>query len=190
MAEHVRNELARAGAAVRPGRVITLAHFLEGIATGVGTASAPLRHRLNAALLHRLIQQALARRDQPRFRAVAQYRGFHEALAALMDEAPMDSVDQDLAVLFQDVQRALGERGLALRNQRLEAAAKIAFETPAHVVLDGFFAFSPAELALLQNMAARTAVTVTLPDWTGGAKARGFLLKLGFVEQHWGATRR
>lgn len=173
MAEHVRNELARAGHLLRPSRVTTLAHFLDGKTP----AAAP------KALLHRLIEDALERLRPVRFRGVAEYRGFREAVATLLEEAPSDAVGGDLAPLFQFVERALQSRGMALRRDRIEAAAQNPGDLPGHVVFDGFFSFSPAELRLIASMASRTDVTVTMPDWTGAAAARRQLLSIGFTER-------
>ena len=53
MAEHLRNELARSGAAIRPSQVMTLAHFLDG-RRDIPAAAPP-------ALLHLLIREALER---------------------------------------------------------------------------------------------------------------------------------
>src|SRR5262249_55358702 len=70
MAEHVRHELARAGVAIRPSRVTTLARFIDTRAAA-GIAS--------SALLHLLIGEALDDLRPPRFREVAEYAGFRAA---------------------------------------------------------------------------------------------------------------
>src|SRR5262249_11089652 len=72
----------------------------------------------------------------------------------------------------------------------IEAAARDTAELPQHIAFDGFFAFSRAELRLLHSLAARCAVTVTLPNWSGDEGAREFLLSLGFAEQKCEQTRR
>lgn len=181
MAEHIRNEMARAGAAVRPECVMTLAQFLEPSAP---LAAAP------EPLLHWLIEQALENLRLPRFAAVAQFRGFHGAVAALIEEMPEEMpagaaggpFGEDLARLFQQVEAGLAARGMALRRTRLRSC-RGADEWPAQTVFDGFFSFSPAELDLIEAMAARASVTVTLPDWPGAAVARRRLLSAGFAEQ-------
>ncbi len=173
MAEHVCNQLARAGHLVRPTRITTFAHFLDGRAP----ALAP------DALVDRLIEDALESLRLDRFRGVAEFRGFREAVAALMEEAPPDAVGDDLASVFGFVRRALHVRGMALRRDRLAAAAADAGEFSGDVVLDGFFSFSPEELCLIESIARRATVTVTLPDWAGAAAARGRILSLGFGER-------
>ena len=107
MAEHLRNQLARASAAVRPGQVMTLAAFLESRA-GVARP-APV------ALADRLIRQALLRLRPERFEAVARYPGFHRALAELMEEAPREVLSRELRAIADEVERGLAARGCASR---------------------------------------------------------------------------
>jgi len=173
MAEHVRNELARAGHTVRPHGITTLAHFLDG-------RSSPATP---VALLHKLIEEALDRLRPDRFRAVAEFRGFRECLAALIEEVPPDAAGAELASVFEFVERELRGRGMALRRDRLMQAAADPGDLPGHVVLDGFFSFSPEELRLIASFARRATVTVTLPDWAGATGARSRLISFGFAEQ-------
>ena len=117
MAEHIRNQLARSGLPVRPSRVITLAQFIDLASEGAGDPGAASR-----AALDTLISDALERLQIPRFQAVAQYRGFRHALAALIEEADGDALPADVARISVEVEKALASRNLALRNQRLRAA--------------------------------------------------------------------
>ncbi len=180
MAEHVSHQLARSGHPLRPSRVTTLARFLDG--------KAPAEP--SKGMLHRLIEDALESLKPYRFRGVAEYRGFREALAALLEEAPAEAVASDLAPLFELVEHGLHTRGMALRRERLDAAARGAGDLPEHIVLDGFFSFAPAELRLIASMVQHTSVTVTMPDWPGAAHARGQLLSLGMAERRLQAVRR
>jgi ATP-dependent exoDNAse (exonuclease V) beta subunit len=172
MAEHVRHELARAKVRVRPSRVTTLAQCLDqwtSLKPGSETR------------LHFLIRQALEKEPSPRFAAVAEFPGFHRAVAALLEEAPGSVLHEDLAKLFDTVNAALAARGMGLRNQRLRSCN---FDTlPAHLAFDGFFSFSEVELDFIQRIAPRSAVTLTLPDWPGNAAIRQRLLSTGFIEQ-------
>ncbi|HEV8147509.1 MAG TPA: PD-(D/E)XK nuclease family protein, partial [Bryobacteraceae bacterium] len=59
-----------------------------------------------------------------------------------------------------------------------------------HVVLDGFFTFSPAELELINAIASRVSVTATLPDWSGAETGHARLLSIGFEEQRFDTVRR
>ena len=174
MAEHVQNELARAGIALRPSRVMTLARFLD---SRTGLAAAP------EAVLHFLIQDALDRLRPPSFAAVAEFRGFHRALAALIEEAPRAALHgpfaADLARLFDDVEANLAARGMALRHGRLAAAQTSLGALPEQIVFDGFFSFSAPELAFLECLAGNCEVVVTLPR---ASAQRDALLARGFSE--------
>jgi RecB family exonuclease len=176
MAEHVRHELARANVAVRPSRIVTLAQFLDQC-TRLAAAPEPV--------LDLLIEEALERIRPPDFAAVAGFPGFRRAVAKIFEEASAGALSGDLLALFREVEAGLAARGMALRNVRLRDARP---SPPAHVALDGFFSFAPAELALIE--ASGASVTVTLPDWPGAAPARERLLALGFAEQRLSAARR
>jgi len=176
MAEHLRNELARSGAVVRPSQVMTLAHFLDS-RTGI-PGPAPL------ALVHLLIQQALEQLRPARFQAVARYRGFHAAIAKLMEEAPVDVLSGDLAAVIEFVERGLAERGCASRNARPLAVIEDPGTVAPHLFFDGFFAFSAAERKLIESLARTASVTVTLPE------ADPQLVRAGFTEHRLNGTRR
>ena len=173
MAEHLRHEFARRGVAVRPSRVTTLAQFVD---SRCADAAAP------PALIHLLIREALAELQPQRFTRVADYPGLHRAIAALMDEAPASAVPADLARIFRHVESGLTERGMALRTARLASVSANAAAPPAHIVIDGFFSFSPAELALLESLSRGCSFTVTLPAWPGADASRSRLLSCGFNE--------
>jgi ATP-dependent helicase/DNAse subunit B len=164
MAEHVRNELARAHLPVRPNRILTLAKFLAPF-TPFQDAS--------ESLLRLLISQC----DLSSFGPAARFPGFHRTLVTQLQEAPLSP---DLARVASEVEDRLALRNRALRNQRLRTAQPIA---TGSIIVDGFFTFSPFELDLIENLAAQTSVTVTLPDWPGSASARTRLLAAGFDEQ-------
>jgi RecB family exonuclease len=176
MTEHVRHELARANVAIRPSRIVTLAQFLDQH-TPLAAPPEPV--------LDLLIEEALERLRPPDFAAVAGFRGFRRAVAAIFEEAPTGALSGGLLLLFREVEAGLAARGMALRNVRLRDARP---SSPAHVALDGFFSFAPAELVLIEALGA--SVTVTLPDWPGAAPARERLLAQGFGEQRCGGPRR
>jgi ATP-dependent helicase/DNAse subunit B len=177
MAEHLRHELARSGAAIRPSQVMTLAHFLDG-RREIPAAAPP-------ALVHVLIRQALEQLQLPRFQEVVRYRGFHNAIAKLMEEAPAGSVLEDLAAVIEFVEHGLADRGCALRNARLNAASENPGSVAPAIVFDGFFAFSAAERKLIETLARDAFVTVTLPE------TDPHLVRAGFAEQRVsGAHRR
>ena len=117
MAEHLRHELARAGLAVRPSRVQTLARFVDACGA---PAAAP------AFLLHTLIEEALEKLRPARFERVREFAGVHAELARLLEEAPDAGAvkDRELAEVFAEVSARLADAGFALGPQRLRAAAE------------------------------------------------------------------
>jgi len=195
MAEHIRHELARAGFPVRPSRVGTLTQFLEQVLDGQGLPLTPPE-----SLLHILIQDALGRLRPLRFERVVESRGLHVELARLLEEAPgnreydLGECAPDLAGIFDDVETQLEARGFALRNRRLRAAAaKLRsgdVQAPPLTIFDGFFTLAAVELELIEALAGRGAVTVTLPDGTGTEGARRRLLQSGFEETRFTGVRR
>jgi ATP-dependent helicase/DNAse subunit B len=161
-----------------------------------------------------VVDQALQRLRLARFQDVAEYRGFRNAVASLMEEVERealgtsqldrhpyslrhpDSLQRDLARIYDEVERELTSRGRALRNARLRAAAESGAKLPPRIILDGFFAFSSAELTLIESLAARIQLVVTLPasgtdtrelldssGWPGAEAARTRLLAAGFRER-------
>ncbi len=171
MAEHLRHELARAGALVRPARILTIAQFLDAHATH----TAP-----SAALMHMLIRRALDELKIDRYREVAGYSGFHQAIGDLIEVLPANDAPPDLARIFGHIERNLAQRGMALRNARLR---EVVAAPAAQIVFDGFFAFAPAELDLIERLAKKSSVAVTLADWPGSAPSRARLLAAGFAEK-------
>ncbi len=169
MAEHLRNEMARSGAAVRPNRIQTIAQFTAARST----ASAP-----STVLLHLLIQQAIHATNSPRFRAIAQSRGLHRAIAELVEELPAGAAPPDLARILRHVENEIATRAFALRSERLRSVSTAGL--PPEVIFDGFFSFNRAELDLITQIASETRVVVTLPEWSGAAPVRDRLATAGF----------
>jgi ATP-dependent helicase/DNAse subunit B len=190
MAEHLSHELARSGFPVRPARIGTLARLLD--------AWSPIKPAPRA-VLHALIDRALDLPEPSRFTAVADFRGFHAAVADLLEEGPLEmfargTCGPDLAAVSLAVEQGLSARGMGLRNARLKsAAANIrsgAVKLPLHFVFDGFFTFSPAELELLEALCPRTSLTVTLPEFPRAANARARLEASGFEVRSFSSIRR
>ena len=185
MAEHLRNEMARAEVTVRPTSIQTLAGFLD---EGAPAQTAP------APLVQLAIQDALEAVRPARFQAVAGFRGFRAALAQLFEEEHSEvsetELDQilgaDIKEVFREARLRIRSLGFSLRKERLRSAAELikTLENLApHIILDGFFSLSRAELALVEALASRTQVTVVLPDSSAAAAARERLLRLGFEAQ-------
>jgi ATP-dependent helicase/DNAse subunit B len=164
MAEHLRNEFARASLPVRPNRVLTLAKFLEPFT--------PLEETPET-LLHLLIAQT----DLSTFGSAAEYPGLRRSVAAAIVQGT--GLPPDLARIAWVVNDKLALRNRALREKRLASARPIVTNP---IFVDGFFTLSPAELDILENLAAQTDVTVTLPDWPGSSAARDRLLRANFTE--------
>jgi len=172
MAEHVRNQLARAHLPIRPSRILTLAKFIAPF-TPFQDAS--------EALLHLLI----ARCDLSSFGPAARFPGFHRTIASQLQEVPLPS---HLIGIASDIEEQLVFRNRALRDQRLRSAQP---SVSGPIILDGFFTFSPSELDLMETLAAQASVTVTLPDWPGSQSARTRLVvAAGFKEQRCDAPLR
>jgi ATP-dependent helicase/DNAse subunit B len=182
MAEHIRHELARAGFPVRPSRVGTLAQFLEQFFGSQGLPLTPPE-----SLLHILIEDALERLRPARFERVLEARGLHAELARLIEEAPEPrECGEDLAGIFEDVEARLKTAGFALRNRRLRsAAARLRsgdVPVPPLTIFDGFFTLAPVEVELIEALAGRDAVTVTLPEGPASEAAYQRLMRAGFSE--------
>ncbi len=168
MAEHVRNELARASIPIRPNRIQTLAKFLEPFTP---FAEAP------DSLVHLLIAQ----------HAPSEFRSYHRSLATLLTVGCVPDPPPSILRIAEDLEAQLAQRGLALREKRLTSAVPF---TTGPIILDGFFTLSHGELDFLHKLSAQTKVTVTLPDWPGSSQAREHLLRSGFTEQRFDAPRR
>lgn len=175
MAEHLRNEMARSGLAIRPNHVQTLAGFVDQLDATV-TAPAPL--------VQLAIEDALDALQPARFRAVAEFLRFRAALAQLFEEAPEGlGLDPEVREIFQFARERIRASGFSLRRERLLAAANAIgsrADVAPHILIDGLFTLSSAELAFVEALASRTQVTVVLPDVPGALAARERLVGLGF----------
>ena len=182
MAEHLRHELARSGFPVRPSRVGTLAQLVD---------SWDVPKAASGPLLHWLIADAFQQLRPERFAAVSEFRGFHSAVSDLFDEVPPEALG-DLSDVFRAVEDGLAARGLALRNARLRAAAARVRSGEAvlapQIVFDGFFTLSSAELDVVEALAGRTSVVVTLPHHLPRLESAGFSVQR-FTDA-WRAPRR
>jgi ATP-dependent helicase/DNAse subunit B len=161
MAEHIRNELARSSHAIRPNRILTLAKFLEPFAE---LKEAP------ASLVRLLVAQLCP----------GEFPGYHRALASLIQEKSASDLPPALARISEEVDHRLTAVGRALRQKRLSNTTPTAAKS---IIIDGFFTFGESELELLEKLAKRTHLTVTLPDWSGSEAARERLLAAGFEEK-------
>ncbi|MCU1237173.1 MAG: ATP-dependent nuclease subunit B-like protein [Candidatus Solibacter sp.] len=189
MAQHLQNRLAREGFVFSHTLIQTLSGFLK-----LWTGDAP---EVSQAVLYLLVDQAARKVARPEFERVTQFHGFCSSLARTIEEfasAGCDSArlaanlpdvplgDAFLAV-YQEVDRELARRGLALRGTRLaNAAARIDTEglPGIHTIwLDGFHALPDPELAVIAALGKHTELTLTLDEAELG---EGTLARLGALD--------
>jgi len=198
MARHLRNELARGGLVFRPSQVTTLYEFVDQIEG--------LPRQARAVEVALALDQWLEECCPPELRPIAGTPGLRAALEGALYEivnAGLDSLTLEaleriaftavpmVRVLRQALtalEAELKRRGAVLRPERLlKAADKL---PGGEFYVDGFFAFTAAEQALLAALAARGAVTVTLPLWPGAESSREALRRAGARETVWPPSRR
>ena len=174
MARHLQNGLAREGFVFRGSLIQTLAEFVRDNA---GSAA-----EVSPAVLYLLVEEAARRVARPEFACVTRFHGFSNSLARTIEEfasAGCDSArlaaclpdvplgDAFLAV-YQEVDRELARRGLAMRARRLElAAAQIAAQGLngiSTVCMDGFHALPDPELRVVAALGRHADLTLTLGD--------------------------
>ena len=199
MAQHLQNRLAREGFVFPASLIQTISTFIRDYA---GNAT-----EVSAAVLHLLVEEAAQRVARPEFSRVTRFHGFCNSLAHTIDEfasAGCDSArlaeclpdaplgDAFLAV-YQEVDRELARRGLAMRARRLElAAAQIAahglngIET---IYMDGFHALPDPELRVVAAMGRHADLTLTLGDEDFTPALRTRLAAIGFTEERQPARR-
>jgi ATP-dependent helicase/DNAse subunit B len=199
MSQHLQNRLAREGFVFSPALVETLSGFVDEWAADVPQAP--------DAVLYLIVEQAVARAQRPEFARVAHMPGFCASvartigefssagcdsarLAQSLPEAPLSAA---FLAVYQEVDRELERRGLALRARRLEhAAGRVAGEgTPGirTILMDGFHALPDPELRIVAALGQHTDLTLTLTDTDLTAAARARLLGMGFREERTARSR-
>src|SRR5437763_674517 len=193
LAQQLQNRLAREGFVFRPRLIQTLSTFIEGWA-----GDAP---QVRDSVLYLIVEDATRRVNRPEFARVVQMPGFCASLARTMAEfssAGCDSgrlaqnlPDAPLApaflAVYEEVDRELARRGLAMRATRLHrAAARIAQQGLGGIGaiwLDGFHALPDPELAVIAALGRHASLTLALDegDLTGAFSQR--LRALGFEPQ-------
>jgi ATP-dependent helicase/DNAse subunit B len=193
LARHLQNHIAREGFVFRPGLIQTLSGFVEEWA---GDAPEALD-----TVLYIVVEEAARRVNRPEFAGVARMPGFCASLARTIKEfsaAGCDSArlakslpESPLAAAFlavyQEVDRELEQRGLALRAKRLErAAARIesyGLGGIRTIWLDGFHALPDPELRVIEALSHYTDLTLTLGDGDATEAVRARLRDMGFREE-------
>jgi ATP-dependent helicase/DNAse subunit B len=191
MARHLQNGLAREGLVFRGSLIQTLADFVRDYAGSAAEVSSPV--------LYLLVEEAALRVARPEFSRVTRFHGFSNTLAHTIEEfasAGCDSArlaaclpdaplgDAFLAV-YQEVDRELARRGLAMRARRLElAAAQIAahgLNGISTICIDGFHALPDPELRVVAALGRHADLTLTLGDEDLTPALRTRLTAMGFA---------
>lgn len=197
MASHLRNQMARAGALLRPGAISTLAAFLQELQPGAGLAS--------STSVHFVLREILERRKPEAFAPLLNSPGFAPAIASSIEDLANSGCDalqwsalgtlglhsspamRALGLIYDELETELARRGLCLRAQQLLGAARQvrdgAVALPEELYLDGFFSFSRGEIELIKALRTHTRLTITLPEWPGAAASLDSLRQMGFREQ-------
>ncbi|HUQ91747.1 MAG TPA: PD-(D/E)XK nuclease family protein [Bryobacteraceae bacterium] len=185
LAEHIRHSLARRGQLVRPDSIVTLSRFLEPLLEGIPAAT--------TAMIGYLVSQELLHRPPALFRPLSRSRGLRRSLTSLIEEVGQiprrcppgaTPAAEAFFAIFDSVQQQLSSRGCLLRPERLRRAAQRLRAVPAAwkpVCLTGFYAFTPAELEILDALKP-AGVVLSLPGWEGAQDSREALRSLGFLE--------
>ena len=185
-----RRLVARCGAALRL-RVETIPQFSHQLAAGAQMPSARAPSRMLAGeLLTRTARQEVKQGPAAYFRPIAGTAGFIDLLNAAVDDLLAEAVDPRalsesaartgsprltaLSAIYAAYAAELERRGWRHPSQIALAAADAlrgGAAAPPVVMLDGFHLFRGSELALLQALADRSEVVITL-DPGAGARAR------------------
>ena len=193
LARHLQNRMAREGFIVRTQSIRTLAAFVADWADDVKQASPPV--------LYLVVEEAVRRVNRPEFARVAHMHGFCASLARTIAEFSSAGCDSEhlaragvqaplayaFLAVYREVSRELERRGLVLRAQYLEhAARRIAAEGLRGirtVWLDGFHALPDPELEVIAALGRHAELTLTLGenDLTGELSER--LAGMGFTEE-------
>jgi ATP-dependent helicase/DNAse subunit B len=193
LAQHLQNRLAREGFVFRRGLIQTLSGFVQDWA-----GDAP---QVPDSVLYLIVEEAARRVDRPEFTRVVRMPGFCASLARTMGEFSSAGCDSSrlatclpeaplaaaFLAVYQEVDRELARRGLAMRAARLErAAARIesaGLGGIGAIWLDGFHALPDPELAVIAALGRHAALTLALDDADLTGAVRGRLRALGFQEQ-------
>jgi ATP-dependent helicase/DNAse subunit B len=200
MARHLQNQLAREGLVFRGSLIQTLADFLRDHAAGPG--------EVTPAMLYLLVEQAARRVARPEFARVTRFHGFSNSLARTIEEfasAGCDSarlaanlpevpLGEAFLAVYQEVDRELVRRGLAMRGRRLEQAAEAVsaqgLRGISSIWMDGFHALPEPELRVVAALGRHASLTLTLGDEDLPPALSARLSGMGFVEERLATSRR
>jgi ATP-dependent helicase/DNAse subunit B len=199
MAQHLQNQFAREGFVLRPKLIQTLSGFVEDWAGDIP--------QVPETVLYLIVEEAARRVNRPEFAGVVHMPGFCASLAHTIAEfssAGCDSArlaaslpESPLAAAFlavyQEVDRDLERRGLAMRAKRLQRAAE-RIESQGlgrirTIWLDGFHALPDPELRVIGALSSHADLTLTLGDGDVTEPVRARLHDMGFREERAVRTR-
>ncbi len=199
MAQHLQNQLAREGFVFRRKLIQTLSGFVEDRAGDLPQAP--------DTVLYLIVEEAARRVNRPEFVGVAHMPGFCASLAhtiaefsaagcdsaRLASSLPESPLSAAFLAVYQEVDRELERRGLAMRAQRLERAAE-RIESQGlggiHTIwLDGFHALPDPELRVIEALCHHADLTLTLGDGDATETVRARLRAMGFREERAGRPR-
>ncbi len=172
--ERVERDLLRQTGALMGGSIVTFADLFERL--GPGEDNRRVASDLQRTLL---VRRVVERGTLNGWSRSARFAGFADSLAATIGELESglidpDSLEGDLGGLYRDYRAELDRAGLWDRQlQERRAAERIASELGAWddrpVFAYGFEDLTGTEWSLLQALAGRTEVTVSLPYEPGRA---------------------
>jgi ATP-dependent helicase/DNAse subunit B len=193
LAQHLQNRIAREGFVFRRRLIQTLSGFVEDWAGDVPQAP--------DTVLYLMVEEATRRVNRPEFAAVVHMPGFCASLAHTIAEfssagcdsarlaisAPESPLAAAFLAVYQEVERELERRRLAMRAKRLERAAE---RIESHglgairtIWLDGFHALPDPELRVIGALSRHADLTLTLGDGDATETVRARLHAMGFREQ-------
>ena len=199
LAQHLQNRLAREGFVFRRKLIQTLSGFVKDWAGDAPEAP--------DTVLYLLVEEAARRVNRPEFASVAHMPGFCASLAHTIEEfsaagcdsarlassLPESPLGAAFLAVYQEVDRELERRGLAMRAKRLERAAE-RIESQGlggigAIWLDGFHALPDPELRVIEALSHHADLTLTLGDGDGTETVRARLRAMGFREERAGRPR-
>jgi ATP-dependent helicase/DNAse subunit B len=168
--DRIERDLLERSPALLGGSIGTFADLFEQLARSDAHAR-PVASEAQRALV---VRRVLARARLNGLGRSARFQGFSESLVSTLGELesgllePSDLEDEDLAALYAAYRAELDRLGLWDRDyERRHAAGRVAAELDAWdgrpVFAYGFEDLTGAEWALLEGLAARSELTVSLP---------------------------
>jgi ATP-dependent helicase/DNAse subunit B len=197
LAQHLQNRLAREGFVFRRSLVQTLSGFVQNWAGD--------EPQVPDGVLYLMVEEAALRVNRPEFARVVRMPGFCASLAraiaefsaagcdsarlaaclsACLHDAPLSAA---FIAVYQEVDRELARRGLAMRATRLtRAAARIERDGLggiASIWLDGFHALPDPELEVIAALGRHADLTLALGDADLTGPVRNRLHAAGFRQE-------